>query len=188
MATVSPSQPWTYTLELPHDPRSPGVARLALRAVLDSHGMGEIAETATLLASELVTNAYVHTKGPCSLRLRGRQGERVRVTVWDTSPVLPSERRGGADREDGRGLWLVRECADDWGNSTCHREGKSLWFELMCPVGKPACRECAALGAAQRRAVDEGCRRRAVDATDAVRRHVRDVHRVPADADTDGEW
>ncbi|GHG72523.1 ATP-binding protein [Streptomyces griseocarneus] len=188
MATVSPSQPWTYTLELPHDPRSPGVARLALRAVLDSHGMSEIAETAELLASELVTNAYVHTEGPCSLRLRGREGERVRVTVWDTSPVVPSERAAGPDSEAGRGLMLVREWADDWGNSTSHHDGKSLWFELMCPGRSAACGECVALGAAQRRAVDGGGRRKAVDATVAVRRHVLDAHLEDGTETEGGAW
>ncbi|MFJ9582979.1 hypothetical protein [Streptomyces acidicola] len=48
------------------------------------------------MASELVTNAYRHTKGPAALRLRGLDGlhgeprNGVRVTVWDTDPYGPS--------------------------------------------------------------------------------------------------
>ncbi|MFI9200436.1 ATP-binding protein [Streptomyces sp. NPDC053048] len=177
MATVSPSHPWTYTLELPHDPRSPGVARLALRAVLHSHGMSDVADVAELLASELVTNAYEHTDGPCSVRLRGRVGERVRVTVWDTSPVVPSERSGGADSEAGRGLMLVRQWADEWGSCRqASRHGKALWFELLSPGRTPRCGICVFLCTAQRRAVDRGRTRQAVDLTVAVRRHQAEAH------------
>ncbi|GHG72601.1 hypothetical protein [Streptomyces griseocarneus] len=38
------------------------------------------------------------------------------------------------------------------------------------------CAECVALRAAQRQAVDEGGTQQAVEATTAVRRHVREVH------------
>ena len=60
-STVSP--PWTYTLQLPQDPRAPGVARVTLRNVLRVHGMPELTEVAELLASELVTNAYLTPRG-----------------------------------------------------------------------------------------------------------------------------
>ncbi|MFD0383979.1 ATP-binding protein [Streptomyces stramineus] len=89
MATVANPQPWTYTLELPRDPRAAGVARVAVRTVLGAHGMAEFVDTAELLAFELVTNAYVHTDGPSSVRLRGAEGQPLRVSVWDTSPEIP---------------------------------------------------------------------------------------------------
>ncbi|CAM5725948.1 Beta-galactosidase [Streptomyces alboniger] len=60
--TVSP--PWAYTLHLPHDPHAPGIARATLRTVLDAHGLSSLAPTAERLASELLTNAHVHTAGP----------------------------------------------------------------------------------------------------------------------------
>ncbi|MFI5806635.1 ATP-binding protein [Streptomyces sp. NPDC051561] len=137
MATVSPL--WSYTLQLPHDPRAPGIARSTLRAVLRSHGLNQLFETAELLASELVTNVYLHTFGDYALRLRDCGGGRVRVGVWDTSPFIPAAFDKGADEpwegaESGRGLFLVRLCADDWGahllgDSLFGCNGKLLWAE-----------------------------------------------------------
>lgn len=161
MATVSPSPTpaWSYALHLPHDPRAPRIARMTLRAVLPAYGMGELLDTAELLASELVTNAYRHTRGPAFLRLRGLDGldveprNGVRVTVWDTDPHVPSPfdkppahrsssgaGQGQVEQPDerslgGRGLLLVREWADRWGgcllgDDLFGRGGKLLWFEL----------------------------------------------------------
>ncbi|MFI1968088.1 ATP-binding protein [Streptomyces cinnamoneus] len=187
MATVSPSQPWSYTLELPRDLRSPAIARTTLRAVLGSHGMTELIDNAQLLTSELVTNACLHTSGPCTLRLRGREGGRLRVTVWDTSPFVPApfatgtlrrrSWRDGRGAESGRGLTLVRQCASTWGSHTYdkRRFGKALWFELL-PPGAAGCVECGDLGAVQRAAVDRGDRAQAVAATVAVRGHWREAH------------
>ncbi|MEN8654923.1 ATP-binding protein [Streptomyces sp. 21So2-11] len=93
MATVSP--PWTYALRLPHDPRAPGIARCTLRAVLRTHGVGAgLADTAELLASELVTNAHLHSGGPYTLRIRAAGPQGLRLSVWDTSPDIPSPFNG----------------------------------------------------------------------------------------------
>ncbi|MCT9082097.1 ATP-binding protein [Streptomyces fulvoviolaceus] len=137
MATVSPS--WNYTLHLPHDPRAPGIARGALRLILTAHEMQELTPTAELLATELLTNSHRHTKGPYALRLRSAEPGRLRVAVWDTDPrVPPGFSRAGAptphDTESGRGLHLVRACADTWGASVLRepgasKGGKLLWAE-----------------------------------------------------------
>jgi anti-sigma regulatory factor (Ser/Thr protein kinase) len=145
MATVTP--PWAYTLQLPQDPRGPGIARATLRTVLLVHGMRDLIDTAELLASELVTNAYRHSSGPYSLRLRGAGRNRVRVGVWDSNPVIPEPFGGGvpgepcALAERGRGLRLVRECADAWGAYPIRgglpgQGGKVLWVEC---TWKPEC-------------------------------------------------
>ncbi|MEU5052636.1 ATP-binding protein [Streptomyces sp. NPDC021096] len=199
MATVSPTPPWSYILELPRDPRAPGIARVTTRAVLDSHGMTEIAPDATLLTCELVTNAYLHTDGPCSLSLRGLPGQQLRVGVWDTSPVVPPPFGGGTATdhgpvsEAGCGLVLLRMCADSWGSRTYdkRRFGKMLWFELAHPKRPMAgprtgtykspvnCGECAALEAARRAAVAAGDTVHAEDAAIAVRSHFRHAHLLP---------
>jgi anti-sigma regulatory factor (Ser/Thr protein kinase) len=145
MATVSPS--WNYTLHLPHDPRAPGVARGTLRLVLAAHGLPELTPTAELLAAELLANAHCHTKGPYALRLRPAEPGRLRVAVWDTDPYVPpgfSDRCAPApppDAEHGRGLPLVRACADTWGAHLLRgfgatRGGKLLWAE--CGSGAAA--------------------------------------------------
>lgn len=134
MATVSPS--WNYTLHLPHDPRAPGIARGALRLILTAHEMQDLAPTAELLATELLTNSHRHTKGPYALRLRPADPGRLRVAVWDTDPcVPPGFSHAGAppslDTESGRGLHLVQACADAWGASVLRElgGGKLLWAE-----------------------------------------------------------
>ncbi|WP_406452769.1 ATP-binding protein [Streptomyces sp. NBC_00876] len=143
-ATVAP--PWTYTLQLPQDPRAPGVARATLRNVLRVHGMSELTETAELLASELVTNAYQHSSGPYSLRLRDAGRSRVRLSVWDTDPHIPAPFRWGSQSpaelaERGRGLYLVTIYAESWGAYPMRgglpgQGGKLLWVEC---AAKPDC-------------------------------------------------
>ncbi|MDQ0749210.1 anti-sigma regulatory factor (Ser/Thr protein kinase) [Streptomyces africanus] len=138
MATVSPS--WNYTLHLPHDPRAPGIARGTLRLILAAHEMPELVPTAELLAAELLANSHCHTKGPYALRVRSAEPGRLRVAVWDTDPrVPPGFSNGGSpapppDAEHGRGLPLVRACADAWGASVLRelgasKGGKLLWAE-----------------------------------------------------------
>ncbi|WP_089101981.1 ATP-binding protein [Streptomyces hyaluromycini] len=133
MVTVSPS--WNYTLHLPHDPRAPAIARGTLRLILAAHEMPELAPTAALVAAELLANAHCHTKGPYALRLRSAEPGRLRVAVWDTDPHVPpgfsnaSAQPPPPDAEHGRGLPLVRACADTWGASRLHELGKLLWAE-----------------------------------------------------------
>ncbi|WP_217241437.1 ATP-binding protein [Streptomyces sp. AC555_RSS877] len=140
MATVSPS--WAYTLHLPHDPRAPGIARATLRTVLAAHDLTALAPTAELLASELLTNAHLHTRGPYALRLRAMEPGRLRVAVWDSDTRVPpgfgvGDGPGAVppyDAEDGRGLHLVRACADSVGVSVLRelgasKGGKLLWAE-----------------------------------------------------------
>ncbi|GEC09787.1 ATPase [Streptomyces spinoverrucosus] len=142
MATVSP--PWAYTLQLPHDPRAPGIARATLRTVLAAHDLSELTPTAELVAAELLANAHLHTTGPYALRLRSAEPGRLRVAVWDSDPRVPP---GFAvdgdlpavppgDAEGGRGLHLIRSCADSVGVSVLRelgvsKGGKLLWAECQ---------------------------------------------------------
>ncbi len=145
MRTVSPSDTWVYALRLPHDPRAARVARMTVRSVLASHGRAGVLDAVELLTSEMVTNAYLHTHGPASLRLTALADGRLRVGVWDSHPRVPAP--FGRPPHDhvplapvhlgrGRGLRLVQEYADCWGGvSLCdggldRRAGKLLWFEV----------------------------------------------------------
>ncbi|MER5970207.1 ATP-binding protein [Streptomyces sp. NPDC002055] len=128
---------WDYTLQIPHDPIAPRIARRTLRTILDAYDVREPADTAELLASELVTNAHRYAPGPASMRIC-QDGKLLRVSVWDTDPTLPgldAYDPPGPEQEGGRGLPLVRMCADDWGGfalgeSPYGLSGKLLWFEL----------------------------------------------------------
>lgn len=139
MATATVTPPWAYTLQLPQDPRAPGVARATLRTILRVHGMAQLAETAELLASELVTNAYLYSKGAFSLRLRGAGRQRIRLSVWDTNPHIPPPFSLRAQppslmAERGRGLHLITLWAESWGahpmgSGLPGQGGKLLWVE-----------------------------------------------------------
>ncbi|MEU3875131.1 MULTISPECIES: ATP-binding protein [Streptomyces] len=147
MATVSPEDCWSYSLTLPHDPRSAHVARVTLRAVVQSHGLTHLADVTELVASELVANTYLHSDGPAEIRLRRVGAECVRISVWDTNPDIPEPfarpvrlgkgRVPAVDVEaaGGRGLLIVRRLAEAWGSWSAGRAfpgvpGKMLWCEV----------------------------------------------------------
>ena len=100
-------------------------ARLAMRSwqLLD-----EVVDTATLLASELTTNALVHGQGRVELRLRLTR-DRLVLEAVDGGQHMPRRRRAGDDDEGGRGLHLVATLADRWGFRAID-DGKVVWAEL----------------------------------------------------------
>ncbi|WP_424889772.1 hypothetical protein [Streptomyces sp. XH2] len=84
MATVSPQTPWSYTLDLPDDPRSAAVAQSAVRAVLEAYALAELAdETAGLVAKLLAPGrpGYRSPGAPTSLRLTQVPPLGVGITV-----------------------------------------------------------------------------------------------------------
>ncbi|MFY1677909.1 MULTISPECIES: ATP-binding protein [unclassified Streptomyces] len=128
-------QPWEYSLYVPNDPRAVTVGRRTLRLILTVHGMTLRADVAELLATELITNAVRHTQGPAALRVRWAGGV-LRIGAWDGDPQPPEampEPRNPALLEGGRGLAMVRACADGWGWQPLSRfgnRGKCVWCEL----------------------------------------------------------
>jgi anti-sigma regulatory factor (Ser/Thr protein kinase) len=122
--------PFEYRIRVPRDPRAVGVTRASLRAALTAHRVPDLIDRAELLAGELLANALVHTEGEAELRLAWRP-DTLRVSVRDTSPVLPAPVAAGDDAEGGRGLHLVALLADRWGRCPL-REGaaKEIWCEV----------------------------------------------------------
>ncbi|MCD9876264.1 ATP-binding protein [Streptomyces guryensis] len=135
MLKNEPNESWEYSLYIPNDPRAVTVCRRTLRLILTMHGLIRVVDTAELLASELVSDAVCHTKGPAALRVRWSANV-LRIGAWDADPEPPGPPRDLAqltDAEEGRGLALVRACADLWGWQPLARNGnrgKYVWFEL----------------------------------------------------------
>lgn len=82
------TEPWEYSLSIPNDPRAVTISRRTLRLILTMHGLIRLADTAELLATELVSNAVLHTKGPAILRVRWSVGV-LRIGAWDADPEPP---------------------------------------------------------------------------------------------------
>ncbi|MEV7176104.1 ATP-binding protein [Kitasatospora sp. NPDC093679] len=107
-----------------------GAVRRRLRAVLDRWGIPpERADTAELLASELITNALVHTRAGAVFDAELTPDGLLRIEVRDAATGLPGRRAPGEYATSGRGLLLVEALADGWGVQL-RGEGKVTWFEL----------------------------------------------------------
>ncbi|MDQ3146741.1 MAG: ATP-binding protein [Actinomycetota bacterium] len=118
-------------MELPAIPSSARTARRFVGDALASFGVGggDLAETAVLLTSELVTNAVLYTGGTIEVAVQRADGAVV-VSVGDSSTVSPQPRRPGPEDPSGRGLGLVEALSEAWGVEQPSSEGKAVWFLL----------------------------------------------------------
>jgi anti-sigma regulatory factor (Ser/Thr protein kinase) len=113
----------------------PAVAevRRLLREALRHWGVPDLADTAELLTTELVTNALRHTDRGAVLTaaLLPAPVHRLRVEVRDFTSRQPRLRPPSDRRTSGRGLLLVQSLADAWGvGPDGDGTGKIVWFEL----------------------------------------------------------
>ncbi|CAL9567218.1 hypothetical protein SUDANB145_04746 [Streptomyces sp. enrichment culture] len=135
------NEPWEYSLHIPNDLNAVTVSRRTLRLILTVHGLIRLVDVAELLAAELVSNAVRHTKGPATLRMRWSPPGTLRIGAWDTDsapPEPPSPSPHAEELEEGRGLTLVRACADAWGWYPLPGEGsrgKCVWCEVGVAQG-----------------------------------------------------
>lgn len=116
-------------------PEAASQARAVVNDELGRAVSGRVLEDATLLVSELVTNAVRHAPQAefpqVELRLKV-EPERVRVVVsdpgggFDATPRTP--RLPTASESSGWGLYLVDRIADRWGVIT--KDRNEVWFEI----------------------------------------------------------
>lgn len=119
-------------------------ARLHARLIAHEWNLGELAETAELLVSELITNAVntsqaIQQDYPVRLWLLSDK-TRMLVLVWDGNPAGPVLRNVSDDAEGGRGLVLVDALSSQW-SWYAHPQlgGKVVWCEIT-PDDLSACR------------------------------------------------
>lgn len=96
----------------------------------------ETADTIRLIASELITNAVVHGKGPVTVGLYHRPGCLL-IDVLDGNPHGPVMSCAGDEDESGRGIALVGSLAARSGWEPTVR-GKRVWAEVTLPTPAPA--------------------------------------------------
>ncbi|GHE10877.1 SpoIIE family protein phosphatase [Streptomyces alanosinicus] len=116
--------------ELPSDPSVVALARELAGERLAAWQLEDVAFTAELVVSELVTNAIRYGSPPIHLRLI-REGALI-CEVSDASSTAPHLRRARLSDEGGRGLLIVAQLAGRWG-SRHTRSGKTIWAELPLP-------------------------------------------------------
>jgi anti-sigma regulatory factor (Ser/Thr protein kinase) len=118
-------------LELEQNRQAPALARAALSGFLRERTDAATLETLTLLVSEVVSNAVLHSDAPPAsaivLCARVLDHGRVRVEVTDRGSGFTPVARD-PDRNGGYGLYLLDKQATRWG---VERDGGTrVWFEL----------------------------------------------------------
>ncbi|HUA29925.1 MAG TPA: ATP-binding protein [Streptosporangiaceae bacterium] len=119
------------TVETTLQPRPEQVAagRRFVRDVVTAWDQAGLADTASLLASEILTNAVRHARRPIALRLRLMPDEII-TEVTDDYARPPRRLLPALEDEEGRGLTLVEALAHSWGTLPAGA-GKIVWFTLM---------------------------------------------------------
>ncbi|MEU9964095.1 ATP-binding protein [Streptomyces malaysiensis] len=111
--------------------RKPSIraTRQFVSRTLSEWGYVDRLEEIQLCVSEIATNALLHGVPPGRLfRVRIEAAEEeVRIEVRDSGHGRPTAQSPRTDSESGRGLLLVGELADAWGNVE-HTVGKTVWF------------------------------------------------------------
>ena len=114
----APARPPRAVLDLGAVLTAPGCARAWAREILWEWGAAELADTAELVASELVTNSVNACAGldraAIRLVLTLDRGE-LAILVRDNHPGVPLAVQPGADDESGRGLLIVEHLSDRCG-------------------------------------------------------------------------
>lgn len=114
---------------------SVSAAREFVAAALNAWGLGDLADVAVLLTSEVATNAVAHARTAYRLAVDYR-GPDVVVEVHDRCARLPQPRTPQPDEPGGRGLLIVDSFADSWGASA-EPGGKVVWFVLQSERPQP---------------------------------------------------
>ncbi|MDT0344338.1 ATP-binding protein [Streptomyces litchfieldiae] len=103
--------------------------RLAKLATREWAQPSDVTEVVLHGVTELLSNVARHVEDPrCTLEL-ALIGRSVQVTVHDRSSALPKITLPGWTAEEGRGLWLLREMADDLGYALTE-SGKQVWVRV----------------------------------------------------------
>lgn len=139
--TATPTWPRVSKLDLGALPTAIGCARDHTRAMLAEWGLGHLEFEATVVVSELLTNALraslalkeslsLPAPPPIVLRLLANDRQLI-IEAWDQ--WIEGYNLGLAvsdDAEHGRGLTVVTALCKRWGVGRLHDTHKLVWAEL----------------------------------------------------------
>jgi anti-anti-sigma factor len=114
---------------------APRAARAFVGRICKRWELDGILDEATLLTSELDTNAVVHARGAAQIVVQ-RCADQLTIAVRDGTDVRPMQRTAKPWEETGRGLQLVEalSCAD--GTYPRSGGGKVVWCSLQLAADK----------------------------------------------------
>jgi anti-sigma regulatory factor (Ser/Thr protein kinase) len=134
------------SLTIPGRPEQVSRARTFVARTLAAYGVGADADAATLLTSEIVTNAIQHTRsgadgGTVTIVVIGLSDGVLVEIIDDGSAGIPVV-KGDLYAAEGHGLFLVQHLAAQWGYLR-DAAGTTVWFHLPAarepqrPAGQP---------------------------------------------------
>ena len=113
-------------------PPSAGEARDFVRRTLRDWRLVDLVGPASLVTSELVTNALLHSATVLDLSL-GHASTRLRVAVHDHgggAPIVPATEADATAQLGGRGLQIIKVLSREWGVFPTRPRGKTVWALL----------------------------------------------------------
>jgi CheY-like chemotaxis protein/anti-sigma regulatory factor (Ser/Thr protein kinase) len=104
------------------------LAREFVRRWLHDRGADHVFDEASLIVTELATNAVLHAASPYDVRLSRTEGV-VRIEVADADAGTPEPQPFSDVAESGRGIVIVSAISASWGIEA-QPHGKITWAEL----------------------------------------------------------
>jgi len=114
--------------EFPWDLVAVATSRRFVAEMLIAWDLDHVVEDASLIVSELATNAVMHARSNFTVLLSYEAGT-LCISVRDGSAAVPSMKHGPATVISGRGLRVVAGIARRWGTDR-DGAGKLVWAEL----------------------------------------------------------
>jgi anti-sigma regulatory factor (Ser/Thr protein kinase) len=135
---ASPRAKVLGSLTIEGHPSQVAAARAFVARTLDSAHQKVDSDAATLLTSEIVTNAILHTKsgvdgGAVTIVIIGVPHGVLVEIIDDGSAGVPIV-KGDLYAAEGHGLFLVQQLATQWGYLR-DPAGTTVWFHLPTPDG-----------------------------------------------------
>jgi anti-sigma regulatory factor (Ser/Thr protein kinase) len=123
----------SYQLTLAPTVDSVGVGRRLVSQALAEWELDALAQTATLLTSEVLTNSLLHARTQIVLTVERISPSAVTISVRDGSTIVPRRRRHAQDATTGRGLELLDRLSQSW-RVDPEDGGKTLTFTVTADV------------------------------------------------------